>query len=136
MLQDSLGYQAIAERIVVPLGVVVAVIQMTTTDKHAVGSFGERPEDEFQIDPAGAHQPDHAEIRGVLKARNAAQVGASVATPVAQKSDDGWLDFGRGSHAQFTRFSSLGYRCQLRSIQADCQPASAASIWPNTSSLV
>ena len=55
MLQDSLGYQGIAQRIVVSLGVVVAVVQMTTADEHAVGSFGERPEDEFQIDPAGAH---------------------------------------------------------------------------------
>jgi hypothetical protein len=44
------------------------------------------PEDEFQVDSAGTHHPDQPYIRGVLKTGNTAQVGASVAAPVADNT--------------------------------------------------
>ncbi len=97
--QDALGNQAVAERVVVALGVVVAVVQVAAADEHAVGLLGEGAENEFQVDPARAHQADDAQSRRILEAGDAGEVGAAIAAPVAQETDDDGFELGGGGHA-------------------------------------
>ncbi len=65
---------------------IMAVVKMTSADKHSVLSGRERPEYVCRVDSAGTHHPYHPDIRGVLKPGNAGKVRPCVATPVAEKS--------------------------------------------------
>ena len=68
VLQDALGDEAVTQGVVIAFRVVVTVAQMAAADKHGVGLLGEGAQDELQIDPARAHQADHAQIRRILEA--------------------------------------------------------------------
>ena len=99
VLEDALGDQAVAQRVVVAFRVVVAVVQVAAADEHPVGLLREGAEDEFQVDPARAHQANHPQMRRVLEAGDAGEVGAAVAAPVAQKTDDDGFELGGSGHA-------------------------------------
>jgi hypothetical protein len=89
-----------SQRIVISLRVVVAIIEMAAAYEDSVCAFFKGPEHELQIDSAGTHDPDNPEIGGVLKAGYAAEIGASIATPVAKESDD--IGFELRSFGHFT----------------------------------
>jgi len=58
----------------------MAVVNMTTADKHPVHAIRECPEYMRQIDSGRTHHPD---LRRVLKAGNPAQIRSPVAAPIA-----------------------------------------------------
>jgi hypothetical protein len=82
-----------SQRIVISLRVVVAIIEMAAAYENSVSAFFKGPEYELQVDSAGTHDPDNPEIGGVLKTGHAAEIGASITTPVAQESDDIGFEF-------------------------------------------
>jgi hypothetical protein len=71
----------------------MAVANVSTGHKDAVGSFLQRFEDEVGIDPSRAHDPDDAHLRGVLHSADPGQVSRGVGAPVACKGDDVGFEF-------------------------------------------
>ncbi len=108
--QDALGDEAVTQRVVITLGVVVTVAQMAAADKHGVRLLGKGAQDELQIDPARAHQADHAQIRRILETRDARQIGAAIAAPVAQKADDDGFEFSGGGHSRYLGLALSNFR--------------------------
>ena len=90
---DSQGVEQFAEQNPSPPGVhvarsVVAVARMTARNKHCVGADLERLDDQVEIDPAGARQPNDANVGRILKPVGSRQVGSQVAAPVADIGHD------------------------------------------------
>ena len=92
VLEHPLQHLEAAEHLVVALDV-VAVAGMAAADEHAVGAFGQRIEDELRVHPPGAHQPDDADVGGILQPRHAGEVCRRVGAPVAEERDDARLPF-------------------------------------------
>ena len=82
-----------AQHLVVALDV-VAIPGVAAADDDAVGSPGQGIEDELGIDPAGAHEPDHADVGGVLQPRHAGEVRGRIGAPVAEERNDARLPRG------------------------------------------
>src|SRR3972149_10547644 len=99
--------------------------------EHAVESVRESPQDKFQIDSAGAHQPDDPYVRGILITRNSGEVRSRVATPVAQETYNLRLELVR--HAALTPQAVIS-ACSMSG--ASSRGRNAASIWAKISSLV
>ena len=73
-------------------GDVVAVAGMAAADEHTVRAVLESLEDELRVDPARAHHADDTQVGRVLHARCPGQIRARIATPVAGKPDNGWIE--------------------------------------------
>ena len=112
VLEHPLQHLEAAEHLVVAFDV-VAVAGMAAADEHAVSAPGQRIQDELRIHAAGAHQPDDADVGGVLQPRHAGEVGGGVGAPVAEEGDDagarrrGWCPCLLAHRAQGTPSISL-----------------------------
>jgi hypothetical protein len=78
----------------------MAVANVSATYQNAVCPELEGPEDEVRRNTAGTHYTDQPNIRGILKAADAGQIGAGISTPVAAKSNDLGLEL--RSHCIFS----------------------------------
>ncbi|VTR65987.1 hypothetical protein DESC_40018 [Desulfosarcina cetonica] len=88
MAQKLLGDFGHDQGIVVALGVIVAVVEMTAAHKDGIRAVQECPQDEFQVDSTRAHDPDDPQVGGVLETGHAAQIRPAVAAPITQETDD------------------------------------------------
>lgn len=78
-------------------GLIVTLLVMTISrvaarDKHSISSLSECFEDKLRVDPATAHDPDNADIRGISHSCRASQVSTCVGAPVTQKSNKPWFE--------------------------------------------
>ena len=67
----------------IAIGHIVAITEVAPSDEYSIYAIGECPQDMQQIDPGGAHHPDQADMRRILKPRNSTQVSSAIAAPVA-----------------------------------------------------
>src|SRR5208282_4972288 len=91
-----------AQCIVISFRDVMAFSEPATADKHTVDAVGKGPEHEFQVDSAGAHQPNHPDTGRKLVAGNSAKVRPGITAPVAQEPQDFWFEFMHRSHSPVT----------------------------------
>jgi hypothetical protein len=76
-----------------PTGVVVAGNKMAVTgvatgNPDPVRPVAESRQDELGVQTARAGNPDDPDVRWILETADAGQIGSSVGTPVAEKSDN------------------------------------------------
>jgi len=77
-------------------GVIITDLVMTfsklsATGKYAINTGAERLHDKNRVDPAGAHDSDHSDVRWVLKTGNARGIGSRIAAPITQKAQNSWV---------------------------------------------
>ena len=67
---------------------VMAVTDVSAGYHYPVGSRLKRIQQKTMIHPTGAHEPDEADIGGVLHSRDPCQIGPRIRAPVTHKRDD------------------------------------------------
>ena len=67
---------------------VMAIAGMTTADQHCVGTGFEGFDDQVEVNPTGAGEPNDSQVRRILQSACACKVGTEIGTPVADKGDD------------------------------------------------
>ena len=70
---------------------VMAFAKVSATHKDAVGLVYKTVQEEYGVYAAGAHDPDHPNMRGILKTRNPCRISRCIAAPVAQKTEYFWF---------------------------------------------
>lgn len=60
--------------------------QLSPSHKYAINACKEGLNNEDGVHSAGAHDPDHSDVRGVLKTGNPCGVGRCIAAPVAEEA--------------------------------------------------
>src|ERR1017187_449223 len=92
VLEHPLQHLEAAEHLVVAFRV-MAIPGMAAADEHAVSAAGQRIQDELRINPPGAHEPDDADVGGVLQPRYAGEVRCRIDAPVAEEGNDAGFPF-------------------------------------------
>jgi hypothetical protein len=60
--------------------------QLSSTHENAVRPCEKSFDDEYRVHSARAHDPDHSDVRWILKTGNPCGVGRCIAAPVAEEA--------------------------------------------------
>jgi hypothetical protein len=66
---------------------------MASQNQNAIDPIHESLQDYDRINPTGTHNTNNSQIRRILDARDAGQIGSGVAAPVAQEAYKFWVEF-------------------------------------------
>jgi len=69
----------------------VAVTDVATRHKDSVRSLLQSMQEVMRGNASGAHDPNDADVWGILKAAYPGQVGACITAPVAEESQNPWF---------------------------------------------
>jgi hypothetical protein len=75
----------------------MAIAGMAATDEDSIRAQLKRPEYKRRIDPAGAHDPDNAQVLRIFQARRSGKIRPCVGTPVAGYTQYLWFKFHKSS---------------------------------------
>ena len=70
---------------------VMTIARVSPGNPDAVDTMPERSQDEFRTHPCRAGDPDHPDVRRILKATYPGKIGCAIAAPVAKESGYPWL---------------------------------------------
>jgi hypothetical protein len=73
------------DRIVIT-NLVMTFPQLSSPHENAIGTCAKGFDDEYRVHSATTHDPDHPDVRWVLKTGNPCGVGRCIATPVAEEA--------------------------------------------------
>jgi hypothetical protein len=95
----------------------MAVVEVAAAHKDPVGPVQKGFDQESQVHPARAHDPDHPQIGRVLKPGNTAKICTAVAAPITQKTDDGGFEILFHFYIFLSKSGSFGLPVRLSQIE-------------------
>ena len=69
----------------------MTVPRVSPGDPDPIGSMTEGGQDKLRVHPCGTRDPDDPDIRRVLEATYARQIGRTITTPITEKSRNLWF---------------------------------------------
>jgi hypothetical protein len=73
-------------------GDIMAVANVTARYEHAVNALAKSFQDMKRVNSAAAHGADYSNVGRIGHSAYARQVGASIATPIAQETEYAWFE--------------------------------------------
>ncbi len=71
---------------VIITNLVMTFPQLSSTYENAVSTCAKGFDDEYRVHSARTHNPDHPDVRWILKTGNSCGVGRCIAAPVAEEA--------------------------------------------------